>query len=71
MIKRKLISNVGSTFSDLLNILFGVPRGSILVPFLFIICNGIEFGSHADVTTSFFYGKHLTEYTEYLVKCLP
>lgn len=41
------------------------------MPFLFIICNGIGFRSHADVTTSFFYGKHLTEYTEYLVKCLP
>ena len=43
MSKGKLKIKVGSTFSDLLNILFGVPQGSI-------------FGSYPDVATPFFYG---------------
>ena len=34
---RKQRTSIGSTFSDLLNILSGVPLGSILGPILFIV----------------------------------
>ena len=57
---RKQKTKKGSSFSDFLNILFGVPQGSILGPLLFIIYisdlfmkdDTIEFASYADDTTS-------------------
>ena len=55
---RKQKAKIGSSFSDILNILFGVSQGSILGPLLFIIfiCglfmkyDAIEFASYADDT---------------------
>ena len=54
-------TKVGSEFSDFLNILYGVPQGSILGPIVFIIFianlffinDGIEFAIYADDTTTF------------------
>ena len=62
-------TKVGSTFSELMSILFGVPQGSILGSLLFIIyiChlfilnNHLEFGSYADDTTPFVYGENCEE----------
>ena len=57
-------AKVGSLFSELLNIIYGVPQGSILGPLLFIIyiCDlfivnkDVNFSSYADDTTSFITG---------------
>ena len=57
-------AKVGSEFSDFLNILFGIPQGSILGPVLFIIFiadltyinNDIDFSSHRDDTTLYVCG---------------
>ena len=62
-------TKVGSTFSELMSILFGFPQGSILGPPLFIIyiCDlfilndHLEFGSYADDTTPFVYGENFDE----------
>ena len=59
-------TKVGSTFNELMSILFGAPRGSILGPLLFIIyiCDLFilddhhEFGSYADDTTPLAYGEN-------------
>ena len=61
---RTQTTKVGSSFSELLNIIFGVPQGSILGPLLFIIymCDffvvnkDVNFSSYADDTTPFITG---------------
>ena len=66
---RKQKTKIGSSFSDFLNILFGVPQGSILGPLLFIIyiCDlfmeydAIKFANYADDTTPCTYGQSFDE----------
>ena len=61
---RTQTTKVGSSFSELLNIIYGVPQGSILGPLLFIIyiCDlfivnkDVNFSSYADDTTPFITG---------------
>ena len=61
---RMQTTKVGSSFSELLNIIYGVPQGSILGPLLFIIyiCDlfivnkDVNFSSYADDTTPFITG---------------
>ena len=71
---RKQRTKVGSEFSDFLNILFGVPQGSILGPILFIICivhlffinNGIDFSSYIDDTTPYVCRQNFSEVIYFL-----
>ena len=63
---RKQKTKVGSEFSDFLNILFGVPQGSILGPILYIISiadffinNDTNFASYADDTTPYVCGQNV------------
>ena len=71
---RKQKTKTDPSFSDFLNILFGVPQGSILGPLLFIIyiCDlfmeydPIEFASYADDTTPYTYGQSFHEIIEKL-----
>ena len=61
---RKQATKVGASFSELLNIIYGVLQGSILGPLLFIIniCDlfivnkDVNFSSYADDTTPFIPG---------------
>ena len=60
---RTQATEVESSFSELLNIIYGIPQGSILVLLLFIIyfCGlfivnkNVDFSSQADDTTPFYY----------------
>ena len=62
---RKPRTKIGSTFSEYLNILFGVPQGSILGTLLFLIFIAdifylnydLDFASYADDTTSYICGQ--------------
>ena len=71
---RKQKTKIGSSFSDFLNILFGVPQGSILGPLLFIIyiCHlfmeydAIEFAIYADDATPYTYGQSFDKIIEKL-----
>ena len=66
---RKQKVKIGSTFSDLLNIIFGVPQGSILGPLLFmificdlfIVIRDIDCVSYADDTTPYVYGQNFDD----------
>ena len=61
-------TKVGSTFGELLSIIYGVPQGSILGPILgpllfiiyicglFIVNKDVNFSSYADDTTPFING---------------
>ena len=61
---RTQTTKIGASFSELLNIIYGVPQGSILGPLLFIIyiCDlfivnkDVIFSSYADDTTPFITG---------------
>ena len=61
-------TNVGSEFSDFLNMLVGVAQGSILGRILFIfladlffINNDTDFASYADDTTPYVCGQEFSE----------
>ena len=66
---RTQTTKVGSSFSELLNIIYGVPQGSILGPLLFIIyiCDlfivnkDVNFSSYADDSTPFITGISLEQ----------
>ena len=61
---RRQTAKVDSSFSELLNIIYGVPQGSNLSPLLFIIyiCDlfivnkDVNFSSYADDATAFITG---------------
>ena len=71
---RKQKTRIGSAFSDYLNILFGVPQGSILGSILFIIFlsdlfyiyNDLDYASYADDTAPYFCKENYAEAIEFL-----
>ena len=72
--RRKQRTRIGSAFSDYLNVLFGVPQGSILVPILFIIFlsdlfyiyNDLDYANYADDTTTYVCRQNYAEAIEFL-----
>ena len=71
---RKQITRIGSAFSDYLNIMFGVPQGSILGSVLFIIFLSdllfiykyLDYGNYADDTTPYVCRQNYAEAIEFL-----
>ena len=71
---RKQKTKIGSSFSDFLNILFGVLQGSVFSPLLFSIYifdlfmenDAIEFANYADDTTPYTYRQSFDEIIETL-----
>ena len=76
--ERKKRVKINDHFSSWMNILFGVPQGSILglLPFniflcdMFLFCKDVDFASYGDNNTPYCIGKTMEEVTSQLEKSL-